>query len=717
MKRPCNVLPALLVMVGTALSAYADVPAVSSWYNLTGFGYATTGGGVIPETDPAYVKVTNALDLANAIRSANKTAGSVKVIEIMNDLNLGWNEVDIAVRTNASTPFRQHNTPLLHPVLLVSGVSLIDIQPKSGLTIFSANGSTIRHATFNLKNASNIIVRNLKFDEMWEWDESTKGAYDRNDWDFMDFGNGGGVLSNVWVDHCTFTKAYDGVGDIKGGANHITLSWNKYTGDDGATNPNSFVWQQINALESNKASYAMYNSLRTSSGFSTTDIVTIIQGHDKTHLIGATSFAADNSNLWVTLHHQWFINPWDRLPRLRSGNVHDYNLYVDDTLALAAKRLRDQHTINSSYSFNPPVNGSISTEDGAVLVEKSVYIDSLWPLRNNQTDPSQDKYTGKIMALDCIYHFDNTDNSTVDFRGDSIPYNSPGWTNFGPKQAVPPKAFSWNLPGNQLPYTYTMHDPSQLHDILTSSTAGAGAGVLTWAKSNWLMTAYSDTAPVIDTSPQSVTVSNGQTAAFAVAAYGSLPLWYQWYFNTNSPVAGGTNMTLVIASAQSSDVGTYSVVVSNSVGAVASAYATLSLAGEETPPTPFEDWQMQYFGCTNVIDCPQADPAADPDGDGQNNMAEFLSGTDPTNNASALRITSVFRQDNDVVITWTTAGGKTNAVQASGGDLNSGFTTNDFADLGDSLIISGSGDTTTNYVDRGATTNGPSRFYRIRLVP
>jgi hypothetical protein len=160
---------------------------------------------------------------------------------------------------------------------------------------------------------------------------------------------------------------------------------------------------------------------------------------------------------------------------------------VDDTQALAAKRLRDQHTISSSYNFNPPLNGSISTESGAILLEKSVYKNCLTPLRNNQTDPSNPAYTGKIMALDSIYHFDNADTTTVDYRGSST--NPPGNTYFGPAQA-PVIAFSWNLPGGTLPYTYTMDEPDQLQSILTDPATGAGAGVLTWAKTNWMKTSY-----------------------------------------------------------------------------------------------------------------------------------------------------------------------------------------------------------------------------------
>jgi pectate lyase len=692
--------------VGTATSSNAVLtvttaaPIVNSAYNLVGFGQATTGGGVIPTNNAAYKQVFTALDFANAILSANKTANSVKVIEIMNDLDLGWNEVGAAVQTLASTPFRAHNPPQLHPRLLVTGVSLIDIKCKSPLTIFSANGATIRHACFNIKSTANIIVRNLKFDEMWEWDEATKGNYDKNDWDFIDLGNGG-TVNNIWIDHCTFTKSYDGIVDVKQGSFGITFSWNKYTGDDGATNPNSFVWQQINKLESNKTAYAMYNNIRTS-GLSTTDIVAIIQGHDKTHLVGANSLKAENATHTLTFHHQWFINPWDRcVPRLRAGSVHDYNIYVDDTLALAARRLRDQHTsISSSYSFRPPLNGSISTEGGAILVEKSVYIDCNTPLRNNQTDPANPAYTGKIKALDTIYQYDSTF-----VRGNSTDPGNP----LGPFQA-PIIAFSWNLPGGVLPYSYTMDDPAQLQAIVTSPTGGAGAGVLTWNKTNWMMTAYAPSAPIISADPQSQTVALSNSVTFTVLAYGSAPMSYQWYFNTSSPVAGATNSSFSIASVQAGNVGTYSVIVSNSAGTATSASATLSLP---STATPFQNWQTLFFGCTN---CPQADAMADPDGDGMSNQAEFLAGSDPTNSVSALRIISALPQNNDVVITWQTAGGRTNAVQATMGDGNGGYSTN-FTDISGLVVLPGSGELTTNYLDAGGATSVPSRFYRVRLVP
>jgi hypothetical protein len=124
-------------------------------------------------------------------------------------------------------------------------------------------------------------------------------------------------------------------------------------------------------------------------------------------------------------------------------------------------------------------------------------------------------------------------------------------------------------------------------------------------------------------------------------------------------------------------------------------------------------WQLQYFGCTN---CPQAAATADPDGDGMSNTNEFLAGTNPTNSLSGLRIISAIKQGSDVVITWTTAGGRTNAVQATAGGVGGNYSTN-FADISGPVIIPGSGDVTTNFVESGGTTNNPARYYRIRLLP
>ncbi|MEY4490075.1 MAG: hypothetical protein RIQ79_2583 [Verrucomicrobiota bacterium] len=611
---------------GTSFSANAVVTVVpglaDSAFNLTGFGLGTTGGGVIADTDAAYRKCYTAYDFAKALYDSSKTVGAVRVIEIMNDLDMGYNEVDAATRLLST--FREHATPKLHPRLIVTGVSIIDTVPKNGgLTIFSANGSTIRHTCLNIKGTSNVIVRNLRFDEMWEWDEVSKGDYDSNDWDFIDLSNGGSV-TNVWIDHCTFTKTYDGIVDLKKGTQNVTFSWCRYVGDDGATNPNSFVRQQIAALEANKSSYTFYNFLRTN-GFSVEDIVQIIQGHDKCHLMGATELDAQNNVLSATFHHQWFENIWDRcVPRLRGGQVHNYNIYVDDSVALVAKRLRDtrkaamgtsaQLSLENTYSFNPFLNGSISTEGGAILVEKSVYIDCITPLRNNQTDPANPTYTGKIKSVDTIYQFHNTNGSTTTVRGDSTDAGSP----MGPFQAAALIPFSWNTGDGLAPYAAPpMDDPAELRQIME---VGAGAGRLTWAKSNWLKTSYPATAPTIPVQPGSRSISPGQTTTFTAVVVGSTPITYQWYKDTVA-ISGATTATYSITTAVTGDTGSYTLVATNSAGNATSTPAVLTVG---TPVPTFSVW----VAAKSLVGGDAA-ATADPDGDSLPNLIEYAMGLEP----------------------------------------------------------------------------------------
>jgi hypothetical protein len=85
---------------------------------------------------------------------------------------------------------------------------------------------------------------------------------------------------------------------------------------------------------------------------------------------------------------------------------------------------------------------------------------------------------------------------------------------------------------------------------------------------------------------------------------------------------------------------------------------------------------------------------------------------------TALRITSITTQGGNILITWATTGGTTNIVQVTSGDVDGSYSTNNFADILDSqTIVTGSGDSSTNYVDFGVATNSPVMFYRVRLVP
>ena len=87
--------------------------------------------------------------------------------------------------------------------------------------------------------------------------------------------------------------------------------------------------------------------------------------------------------------------------------------------------------------------------------------------------------------------------------------------------------------------------------------------------------------PAITAQPQSLSVAAGSNVTFTVTATGTSPLSYQWRFN-------GTNLAYATASAyacnnaQTTDAGSYSVMVSNVAGTATSADAVLTV----TLPSP-----------------------------------------------------------------------------------------------------------------------------------
>jgi len=80
--------------------------------------------------------------------------------------------------------------------------------------------------------------------------------------------------------------------------------------------------------------------------------------------------------------------------------------------------------------------------------------------------------------------------------------------------------------------------------------------------------------PAIVSQPQSCVVTNGNSAAFSVVAYGTNILSYQWYFNTNA-VCGATNALLRLSSVAASQAGNYFCVIADAAGSVTSAIVSL----------------------------------------------------------------------------------------------------------------------------------------------
>jgi len=140
-----------------------------------------------------------------------------------------------------------------------------------------------------------------------------------------------------------------------------------------------------------------------------------------------------------------------------------------------------------------------------------------------------------------------------------------------------------NVSGATTP-TLTLTGVSQ-SDAANYSAIVSGFGSVTSAPAS--LSLLTNTFPTITSQPSSVTNVAGSTTTFIVAASG-LGLTYQWMQNgaplvDGAHVSGSLTPTLTLTAITSSNAASYSVVVSNSVGAQTSSNAVLTV----TYPFPF----------------------------------------------------------------------------------------------------------------------------------
>lgn len=88
-------------------------------------------------------------------------------------------------------------------------------------------------------------------------------------------------------------------------------------------------------------------------------------------------------------------------------------------------------------------------------------------------------------------------------------------------------------------------------------------------------------APAITVQPQSITVTQGQSAHFSAAASGGEPLTYSWSRN-DAPIEGTTNLDFTITNALPADAGFYAFTATNPYGTASSTNAVLTIY---YPPT------------------------------------------------------------------------------------------------------------------------------------
>ncbi|MGW2383624.1 pectate lyase family protein [Streptomyces sp. NPDC001658] len=172
----------------------------------------------------------------------------------------------------------------------------VELLVGSNTTLVGLKGAVLKGAALQVKNADNVIVRNLDLRDAYDcfpvWQPNTGGLGDwKTAYDTLWLAG----ATHVWIDHVTFSDKghpdaaepthfgrnylrHDGLLDITNGSDLVTVSWSRFT------------------------------------------------GHDKAMLIGNGDTATgDRGRLRVTLHHNEFESVVQRAPRVRFGQVHLYN--------------------------------------------------------------------------------------------------------------------------------------------------------------------------------------------------------------------------------------------------------------------------------------------------------------------------------------------------------------------------------------------------------
>ena len=301
-------------------AATNDSPSAQVGFStLTAYGQVgTTGGG-----DVAPTIVRNAKEFLSAaerleIKDKKIRDTTPRVILIANDIDLG----ELKNVTGNSTG---------------KEVGIIRIRPHT--TIYSTNAATLRRGTLEVHGTRNIIIRSLKFRDLWEFDPT--GKYDKLGWDYVRITDkGNDIAHHVWVDHCDFEKAYDGLLDVVHGSDLITISWCRFAGDTNGPQKK----------------------------------VTLI-GHSSS----PTAAEIDRGRLNVTLHHNLFENIEDRVPRARFGNIHAFNNVVEGA-QYATMSVMGAVTLveNSIYrdvkcatSFSHAKDSALKEKGGAICIVDS----------------------------------------------------------------------------------------------------------------------------------------------------------------------------------------------------------------------------------------------------------------------------------------------------------------------------------------------------------
>ena len=170
----------------------------------------------------------------------------------------------------------------------------ITVHVPSNTSIIGMDNAKLKGVNLVL-DSDNVIIRNIQFESpydyfpAWDPNDGPEGNWN-SQYDSISIKGG----THIWIDHSSFQDGPETVEKYFG---------RKYEHRDGLVDI-------TNEADDITISYSTFAN------------------HNKTMLIGSSdSKISDEGKLHVTLHHNYFYDVVQRLPRVRFGQVHVYNNY------------------------------------------------------------------------------------------------------------------------------------------------------------------------------------------------------------------------------------------------------------------------------------------------------------------------------------------------------------------------------------------------------
>lgn len=490
----------------------------------------------------AYRTVSNADELALAIKDAgwhykttwnseDKTIsqspadgyteqnfkGTVRVIEITNDIDLGYNKLSSTAKESGviQNNVKTNNAKIYTMSSMYNeyGISELKIQNINDLLIYSKNGAKITHATMNVMACSNVAFRNLQFDEIWQWEDSASatapkvGDYDSQKWAYFKLN----FCGYIWIDHCTFGKSFDGLIDYANPVYNATeamangnrapygltdergihISWCNFAA--GSDDEDGYIYKMMSEIEENyqankkdesvTCNYLYYKALRDSGCTFETILYGMAIPQKKAFLCGDSGNNKEdyeyNRQIKISIANCYFKNIEDRIPKLRGGNCYFYNNIVDcfqyysyrNKLSAFASAVS---SVNSNWKCACVSQCLLSSNGASLMAESCIFRGVSTLIKNNDKVivlDGVDIHKAYYKISNCSYQL-TKDSKVILSATASKSDNNPFASN---NAALTEEGFSWHATNGKQPFEICATVLRELEGQLTNETYGVGA--------------------------------------------------------------------------------------------------------------------------------------------------------------------------------------------------------------------------------------------------